>query len=222
MVKKSVQKWEPAVVAELQRQGVPLPPELILAVMWVESRGKAGLQNTKSGASGLMQVMPGTLLDFNKRHGKNYTIADLRGDSNAAAMKQIEVGIAVLARYWKSAYKYLSKKLSDVPVDLLAHVADLFYAAGPGATQKRLNKLSTITWDAITSQFSQWAALPHPKNVFETVLEGEQPPYDLDSIGNWLETKIDKVKSPIEDPKMGFALGVVLLMAAYWLMKGKQ
>jgi hypothetical protein len=218
MVKKSVVKWEPAVKAELLRQGVPLPAELILAVMWVESRGKAGLQNQKSGASGLMQVMPGTLLDFNKRHGKSYTIEDMRSSSDAAALKQIEVGIGVLSRYWKTAYRYLSKKMEDVPIDLLSRVADLFYAAGPGATQKRLNKLPSITWDAITSEFSNWAGLPHPKNVFENVLEGEPPPYDMDSIGQWLEGEIESIT---KDPKMGFALGILLLMAAYWLMKGK-
>lgn len=219
MVKKSVVKWEPAVRAELARQGVPLPAELILSVMWVESRGKAGLQNPKSGASGLMQVMPGTLLDFNKRHGKNYSIEEMRSSSDAAAMKQIEVGIAVLARYWKSAYKYLSKKLPDVPIDLLSRVADLFYAAGPGATQKRLNKLSTITWDAITSTFKNWAGLPHPHNVFENVLEGAPPPYDMTKIGQWLEGEIQEIE---KDPKMGFALGILLLMAAYWIMKGQK
>lgn len=219
MVKASVEKWKPAVIAELQRQSVPLPYELILAIMWVESRGKAGLVNKKSGASGLMQVMPGTLLDFNKRHGKNYSIEDLRGDTLSDAVKQIEVGIAIISRYWKSAYRYLTKKLPEIPIDLIARIADLFYVAGPGATQKRLNKLTSINWTNIITSFPEWNALPHPKNVFEYVLENSQP-YNMDAIGKWLQT--DFVNHPEKDPRGGFAIGVVVLMAAYWLMKGKK
>jgi hypothetical protein len=215
MVEKSVVKWTPLVVAELQRQGVPLPTELILSVMWVESRGKAGLVNPKSGASGLMQVMPGTLTDFNQRHGRAYTIADMRSDTDAAARKQIEVGIAVLAHYWKRAYKYLTNRLQSVPVDLLAHVADLFYVAGPGATMKRLNQLQAVSWESIQQRFPQWAALPHPRNVF-----AEPIPWDTNQIGAWIEGPIDKIT---KDPKTGFALGLIILMVAYWAMnKGKK
>lgn len=216
MVKDSVKRWEPAVKAELYRKNIPIPPDVILAVMWVESRGNPGLTNSKSGASGLMQVMPGTLADFNQRHGKSYTIEEMRGDTNNDALKQIEVGIAVLAHYWKSAYKYLTKKMSDIPVDLLAIVADLFYAAGPGAAQKRLNKLGSISWDSIREKFPDWAAIPHPTNVFEKVLEGQQS-YNASAVGKWLEGEVNDTIEP--DPKMGFALGALLLMAAYWLMK---
>lgn len=221
MVKKKVKKWEPAVIAELERQGVPLPPELILAIMYVESRGKAGLVNPKSGASGLLQVMPGTLKDFNKRHGRNYTIGDMRSESPAAALKQIEVGIAVAAHYWKSAYKYLSKKLQDVPIDLLGRVADLFYAAGPGATQKRLNKLQNISWEAIEAKFPNWAAMPHPRKVYADEYDH---PFNIPVISEWVKGPIDPITEgePEKDPRMGFALGVLLLMAAYWLMKGKK
>lgn len=198
-------------IAELERQHVPLPSDLILSVMHVESRGKPGLVNPTSGASGLMQVMPGTLIDFNQRHGKSYSIADMRGSGIGSALKQIEVGIAVLAHYWKSAYRYLDKRLSTVPIDLLSKTADLFYAAGPGATQKRLAKISTITWPAIQSAYPTWAAMPHPNKVFS-----EPMSFDLPAIGNWLEGPLDKIKPPA---KMGFAFGVLVLMAAYWLMK---
>lgn len=217
MVKDKVKKWQDAVIAELERQGVPLPAELILAIMWVESRGKAGLVNPTSGASGLMQIMPNTLKDFNKRHGRNYSIDDMRSESAAAALKQIEVGIAVAAQYWKSAYKYLSKKLTDISTELLGRVADLFYVAGPGATQKRLNKLSSISWDSIESNFPKWAALPHPRKVYG---DDYDHPFDTSAISEWLKGADGVVTEPEKDPKLGFALGILLLMAAYWLMKG--
>lgn len=213
-MKKAVLKWTPLVSAELAAQEVPLPTSLILSVIDVESNGHAGVVNPKSGASGLMQVMPGTLKDFNQRHGKNYPLASMRSSSEADARKQIEVGTAVLAHYWKRAYQYLKKRLGDVPVDELGHIADLFYAAGPGATMKRLDKLAVPTWAAVQNAFPNWNALPHPTKIFSTPHQ-----WDLNKLGTWLEGPLSKIGKLPADPKTGFALGVILLMAAYWLMK---
>ena len=214
MVIKRVRRWEPAVSAELSAQNVPLPSQLILQLMQVESSGQPGLINPKSGASGLMQVMPGTLQDFNKRHGKNYTMADLQGKSDTAARRQIEVGIAVLATYWKGAYRYLTKRLGDIPIDELSRIADLFYVAGPGATKRRLDKLATPTWAAVQARFPKWNALPHPRNVFEVPITH----WDLPSIEGWLEGPIRGI---LQDPKRGFAVGVLILILAYVMMKGQ-
>lgn len=214
MVAKSVIRWEPLVISELNSQGVPLPASLILAVINVESRGKPGLVNPKSGASGLMQVMPTTLQDFNSRHGKTYAMSDMRSEDDSSARKQIEVGIAVLAHYWKRAYKYLTDRLENVPVDELAHIADLFYAAGPGATMKRLDKLATPTWEAVKAAFPNWNAIPHPTKIFKI-----DHPWNVSKIGQWLEGPLKKI---VKDPRVGFAAGILVLMLAYWLMKGKK
>lgn len=206
------------IAAELATQKVPLPNELILDVIRVESGGQTGNVNPKSGASGLMQVMPGTLKDFNKRHGYSYTLDDMRSASEEAAKKQIRVGIAVLAHYWRQAYKYLTSRMATVPIDELAHVADLFYAAGPGATQKRLDKLPMPTWAAIQTAYPNWAAIPHPTKIFAT-----PKPWNLSAIGSWLESAGSKIPAMVQDPRTGFAMGVLLLMAAYWWLdkKGK-
>jgi soluble lytic murein transglycosylase-like protein len=213
VIPTSVSRWEPIVRAELGSQSVPLPHELILAVIKVESSGKPGLVNNKSGASGLMQIMPTTLQDFNSRHGTNYTMADMQSESDSAARKQIQVGIGVLAHYWKRAFKYLSNRLSDVPIDELAHIADLFYTAGPGATMKKLDKLSSPTWAAVQAAYPSWNALPHPRKVLK-----EPKPWDMDRISAWLEGPLKKI---VKDPRKGFALGILMLMLAYWLMKGQ-
>lgn len=212
MVNAAVLKWAPAVRAELAAQGVPLPEQLILQLMHVESRGTVGLINKKSGASGLMQVMPGTLQDFNLRHGRSYTMSDLQGTSDTAARRQIEVGIGVLATYWRGAYQYLKKRMVDVPVDELAHIADLFYVAGAGATKHRLNKLSSPTWAAVQAAYPTWNALPHPRNVFSTPIAH----WDLAGIETWLKGKVKQ----FGNPKTGFALGVIVLVIAYLAMKG--
>jgi hypothetical protein len=215
MVSKAVLQWEPAVRAELAARGIPLPVELILAVIRVESGGKAGTVNPHGHASGLMQILPITLKDFNQRHGTAYPLEDLQGQSDDSIRKQIQVGVDVLARYWKKAYKYLSNRAGggNVPIDDLARIADLFYRAGPGATRKKLDKLSNPTWIDIQAAFPDWAPLKHPKRVFKDAI-----PWNLDKIGVWLEGQLGEVKKIAKDPKTGFAAGILLLMVAYWLM----
>jgi soluble lytic murein transglycosylase-like protein len=166
-----------------------LPVELILAVLQRESGGHAGEVNPKSGASGLMQVMPIALKDYNQRNGTAHTMADMRGKDNASGRKQIEVGIGVLAHFWKSAYKYLSKRYgaSPVPIDELAIIADLFFAAGPGATQSKLNPLNPPTWAAVQAAYPTWNALPHPRHVLK-----EPKPWNLSAIQAWLDTPSKK------------------------------
>jgi soluble lytic murein transglycosylase-like protein len=213
----SVSRWEPVIVAELHARSIPLPKELVESIMTVESRGKPGLVNPKSGASGLMQVMPTTLQDFNQRNGTDYTLSDMRGTSADAATKQIRVGIDIMAHYWQRAYQYLSTRLGDVPIDELGRIADLFYVAGPGATRKKLDKLDVPVWERIKTAYPNWNALPHPTKVFS-----DPKPWNVNAISQWLEGSLSDL--PIEkDPKKGFGIGIVILMLAYWYMsKGKK
>lgn len=218
-VNAATMKWEPVVISELKRANCPLPSDLILAVIYVESRGKAGLVNPNSGASGLMQVMSGTLADYNKNHpNETVTLDELRSKTSlAAAVKQIRVGLWVVRAYWKSAYKFLSKYFTTVPVDELAHFADLFYVAGPGATRKRAETLSPPTWASIQNAFPKWNALPHPRNVFGA-LPGLQWP--VDAISQWLESKsLLKPLSPREG--VGLALVGLCVIWWWWSKKGK-
>lgn len=217
VTRPSVLKWAPIVDAELARAGLPLPRDLILAVIDVESRGKAGLLNPKSGASGLMQVMPGTLADYNERHpNEPVSLAELRSSSATAAVKQIRVGISVLSSFWRGAYNYLSDRWSNVPIDELAHVADLFFVAGPGATRQRLNMMPNPTWAAIQARFPKWNALPHPRNVFE-LLEGFTWP--TQQIAAWLNTPSSSLTPT---PQQGLFLSLVAILAAWWMMKGRK
>lgn len=175
-------KWLPEISAELHAQQVPLPPELIAALVHVESRGVAGATNESSGASGLLQVMPETLGWYNKSHASTVPLEHLR--SSQHGREQLRVGIWVLSQFWKSAYRYLRKRQKTIPVEQLAEIADLYYVAGPGATNKRLDQVEPATLAAIRERFRSWNALPHPKNVF-----GHGPfPFDLGAISKWLES----------------------------------
>lgn len=210
----NVSRWIPVIQSELQRTQIPLPVDLILSTLQTESGGKPGLVNPKSGASGLMQVMPGTLDTYNKNHPKNaVTLDTLR--SAEGGPEQIRVGIWVLSQYWKNAYNYLENRIPTVPVDELAHIADLMYVAGPEAVRKRLDRLSTPSWRAVQSRYPKWNALPHPKNVFAR-LTGIQWP--INDITAWLGTVGNRSPSAMS----GFALGAVMITLAWWFLSQKQ
>lgn len=182
---KNVERWRATALAELSKQQIPLPVELILSIIERESAGFAGNVNEKSGASGLMQVMPVALKDYNQRHGTTYSMADMRGTDGLSAQRQIEVGVGIVGHFWKSAYKYLSGRYGQSPVsiDEVARIADLFFAAGPGATQSRLNTMQPPFWENVQTKYPTWNALPHPRHVF-----AEPKPWNLPAIQAWLDT----------------------------------
>jgi hypothetical protein len=179
------------VVEELAKQGVPLPVDLILSVVQRESGGIAGNVNPKSGASGLMQVMPIAVKDYNQRHGTHHTMDEMTHSDAQSARAQLEVGIGVLAHFWKTAYAYLAKRYDStpVPIEELARIADLFFAAGPVATQDKLNKIQPPFWENVQAAYPTWNALPHPRHVLK-----EPKPWNLSAIQQWLDAPIDGKK----------------------------
>jgi soluble lytic murein transglycosylase-like protein len=209
---RGVGQWRSLVESELDRSRYPLPPELVLAVMKRESNGKTGEVNTTSGASGLMQVMPIALKDYNQHHKNKYTMSDLRSRTTAGARIQVRVGIWLLARFWRGAYNYLKKRLGNVALDDLARIADFFYAAGPGNSRKKLDKIKRPTYDAVKARYPKWDRIIPAQLVWDRVAQhGGQ--WDIESIDKWLEggILIEKKKT-----MLGAALGLVLIAVAWW------
>lgn len=222
MVSKLAESWRPVVVEEMNRAGVPLPVDLVLTLLDLESGGVAGAVNPKSGASGLMQVMPGTLKDYNKKHAVAVSLAELRGKSPAAGRLQIRVGVWVLSMFWRGAYRYILKRSDNVPTDDLARIADLYYVAGPGATRRRLDKAPRPTFDAVSAMFPSWAALRHPRNIFKRLDEQGGVSWRLDDIADWLHSTA--LAPPGRRPVDGFVIASIGVLLAWWWMKkkGKQ
>jgi hypothetical protein len=211
----AVERWRDTVRLELDRQKCPLPEDLILSVIHVESRGYPGHTNPKSGASGLMQVMPKTLSWYNAQTGSSILLDHLRSPDYPT--EQIRVGIWVLGQFWRSAHQYLSARLTDVPVDELGKIADLFYVAGPGAAKKRLDKLEIPFFSYAEAAYPKWNALPHPKNVWKVLPANIVWP--TAEIAGWLKKKISGIKKT----KTNSIILLMVLGAGYWwLMKGKK
>lgn len=209
-ISKKALSWASVVKSELDRQKIPLPVDLILAVIDIESGGKPGIVNKKSGASGLMQVMPVVVEDYNKAHPKNTTSLSKMRDHNFG-VEQIRVGIWILGKFWRSAYKYLTGRLKNVPIDELMKIADLFYVAGPGATKKRLNKLEIPIWTNVLSRFPKWNALPHTQKAINKT---EGVSYKLDEISDWLDGTVGGI-----DQQRGAGLAMLIVAAGMLLLK---
>lgn len=209
-----VERWREIVLNELSRQKMPLPTDLGLAVIHVESRGYPGSTNEKSGASGLMQVMPKTLQWYNTQTGDTVTLAQMR--SKGHPVEQIRVGLWVLGQFWRGAYRYLRDRVSEIPADELARIADLFYVAGPGATKKRLDKLEIPFFSYVEARFPEWNALPHPRNVFKVLPESVN--WRPDDISSWLEGSVKAIRKE----KRSVSLVLAALIAGYWYLMRRQ
>lgn len=218
VISKKALSWAPVVQSELIAQSVPLPLSLVLSVIDVESNGFPGLINQKSGAAGLMQVMPFVVDDFNKETGAKYGPSDMAGDTQQAAEKQIRVGVWILSKFWKSANRYLSKRFSSVPIDELAKIADLFYVAGPGATRKKLDKIDNPVFSSVEQNFPKWNALPHPRRVFDRFYNSGES-FDLPSIQKWLTGDTSKI---VIEPEEGAAIGIAVIAIAWWFIASKK
>jgi soluble lytic murein transglycosylase-like protein len=216
---KGVEQWRSMIASELNRSGYPLPPQLVEAVMYRESRGNVGAVNPSSGASGLMQVMPIALKDYNQNHQHKYTMAQLRGKTQSAARIQIRVGLWILARFWRGAFRYLKKRLGEVALDDLARIADFFYAAGPGNSRKKLDKINRPTYDAVKARYPNWDRIIPAQKVWDYVA-AHGGTWNLQAVDNWLKggVIIDNKKTA-----MGAAMGIIIIAVALWLMqKGKK
>lgn len=210
---KSVLKWAPVVQSELQSQGIPLPAELILATIQTESQGVAGLQNKKSGASGLMQVMPVVVSDYNKTHTQKTSIERMR-DSNLGS-EQIKVGVWIYGVFWKGAYKYLKNRIENVPIDQLMKIADLYYVAGPGGTRSKLEKIDPPYYEVVKNSFPNWNALPHTEKLIKNM---EGVPFDISKIQDWLKGTIGKIEDIVPSGGTGIAL-LAIAAGAYLASK---
>lgn len=211
-----VEQWRTPTTTEIQRSGYPLPVDLVLAVMKRESSGRVGVRNPRSGASGLMQVMPIALTHYNNEHRIKYTMADLRSDTDEAALIQIRVGLWILAFFWRSAYRYLKSKLGQVPLDDLVKTADFFYAAGPGNARRKLDRVSRPTFQNVKARFPNWDRIAPAQLVWD---RSKDAPWDMSRIENWIQGEQDQ-----EDERtgMGAALGLALIAIAWWYFEKGQ
>jgi len=206
---------------EIVSGGYPFPAALIYSLIEVESSWMPGIVNPKSGATGLMQVMPVVLSDYNKVHPVKFTLDFLKGKTLDSIRAQIKVGLWILGAFWRGAYGYVQPKTLTVPVDELVRIGDMFYVAGPGATRKRLSQLSTPTYSAVVSRFPAWEALPHVQKVWDKTAM-QNPVWDLNAIDDWVKKVNQPLIAGFDGHLGGFILGAIALIFGWYLIGKKK
>jgi len=212
-----VERWRSIAADELNKARVPLPVELVLSLIRVESGGAPGATNPKSGASGLLQVMPKTLDWYREQTGDQISPDELRSSTIDAARKQIRAGIWVLGQFWQSACKWIKGQTTDIPISDLARFADSFYAGGPGRV-KAMAATMDRKWDAWRATYPKSNITQHAEKVW-ALTSAENPAFELDRIAQWIETKNDKL---ISSNKFGLVIGLVILLLASALLRPKE
>jgi hypothetical protein len=171
--------------------------------------------------------MPGTLKWYNEKTGDNISLTVMREKTTLAGAKQIKVGLWVLATFWRSAYRWMTKKnqTTDIPLDDMVRFADAFYAAGPGTVQDMGKRISKATWALWKQRYPNSDINPHAEGVWKGTQE-QNPQWNLPRLSAWLSGSIDKPDNgdggdTIDDmdPSMGLVLGLLVILGAWWFMK---
>lgn len=225
----AVSQWLPLINEEIIRGGYPFPPELITSVIRYESHGKAGLVNKKSGASGLMQVMPGTLEYYNKRTGDNIRLSALRSQTQNAARAQIRSGLWVLGQYWRSAAKWLrtlNGQAYQIPIGDLARFGSAFYVAGPGKIKKRAPQVRPMSWAAWERKHPRSNSTNYCNRIWKKTSE-KNPTWNMPAIEAWTRSKPTIQPPPPppliadRDPAQGLLIGLMVILFGMWILKSQ-
>lgn len=210
-----VERWRPIAAAEINRGRYPFPVELILALTQYESGGNAGATNPKSGASGLIQVMPGTLKTYNRNSAQKVSLATMRSSTELAGRLQLRVGLWVLGRYWRSAFRWLSKhnQTTEVPLHDLVVFGDGFYAAGPARVKDLARNLKPANWSTWSARYPKSNITQHGDRVWD-LTDKHNPIWDLQSINNWVQRDDSSILPPVIQTNMGGFLIALVIMAA--------
>ena len=109
-----------------------LPPEMIMGVIYVESRFNPNAISNR-GAVGLMQVVPhsGGREIWNKLYGKDHT-------PSVSLLKTPDANVILGSAYLAHIYHDLMKKIADKNIRAIASLAA--YNCGPGCVGKILKK----------------------------------------------------------------------------------
>jgi hypothetical protein len=152
-LERHAERWRPTVVAELGRIHSSVPPELVLAAWWQESRGDPNALNP-SGATGLGQVLPVALQFYNESTANTLSIADLRGDSPRAVALQARVSIWLYDWNARRVVSWLGPDADPEDVYMLTLVS---YHQGWRALRKRLQGLReaglAVSYETLKRQY---------------------------------------------------------------------
>lgn len=207
-----IEQWRAIALDEIDSKNIPFPPEYVMSIIRRESGGEAGAVNRSSGASGLMQVMRISLNDYNNNHQQKYSMDQLRGTDKNSGRIQIRVGLWILTQFFKSAYRYLKRRLGSVPLDDLVKITDTYYASGPGNVRPKLDRLERPNWESVKARYPDWHRIIPAEKIWDRALQyGAQ--WDMNRIDQWLEGGITDDNDRAAN---GALIGILIILAAWY------
>lgn len=214
-------RWEALTRAEIARGGYPFPVEYPLSVILVESSGSVGEVNSTSGASGLMQIMPGTLRGYNQNNSPNIPLSHLRSTDPKYAPEQIRVGLWVMGGYLKLGYKWIRETTADPGLSDLIKISDLMYVRGPAGVRSDFKNVNPHSFDAMVAMRPNYQPFAHPRKVWKWTTVNNNPTWDMQAIDNWLSGVT--APPPVETPPLmssssGFIGAALLVAVASWYL----
>lgn len=223
LISPKVKALGPMVGELIAAGGYPWPVEYILAIIQSESGGNIGEVNPKSGASGLMQIMPIALKQFNIDTKLGYTMVDMKGKDDQSARRQVRVGLHIVGYMWRQAANYLKKRVSHIVFEDLVQISQLFYVAGQGAAKKKIDEVVEPTFAKIADRFAGWSAIPYTKRIWSDTAS-LKPVWDLDAVERWIG---GSAGSGPDRPaiartgKNGFLIGVLAIAIASFFLRDR-
>ena len=214
----NVLRWEALARDEISRGAYPFPVEYPLAVCLVESRGSVGEVNPKSGASGMMQIMPGTLEGYNKNNSPDIPLSQLRSSDHKYAPEQMRVGLWVMGQYLKQGYNWVSKTNPNPPLSDVIKVSDLMYVRGPAGVRTDFSDIQSRLFKDLVDRRPNYQPFAHPRTVWKWTNEENSADWDTPAIDNWVTGQTEQ---PEEPPPMiaqtnGFIGALLILAFASW------
>lgn len=220
-----VLRWENLTRDEIARGGYPFPVELPLSVCLVESSGSVGEVNPNSGASGLMQIMPNTLKDYNKNNSPDIPLSHLRSSDHKYAPEQMGVGLWVMGRYLKQGYNWISETNPNPPLSDLIKVSDLMYVRGPAGVRSDFRDVTSRLFADLEERRPNYQPFAHPRKVWRWTAEENHAVWDMNAIDEWVTGQTDPPELPPPQiaTQNGFiAALLVLAVASYYFSKKRD
>ena len=217
MVAGRVEAMRGAISDVIASQNLPIPVELLMGLVDLESGGDPTQINPNSGAMGTFQLMPIAIADYNRRHKTAHTPATVM----ASPKLQIEIGADIFGQYLRKAWRLLSGKIPYNTRDIVS-TALMCYVSGPRTIEKMLSGI-----DVPTYQFVQKLEGPTKQATYARVVlsrtEELNPTWDDKALNSWLSSVPAGATDPnvpliSENNRKGVIVALALFALGMWVI----
>lgn len=188
-----------------------VPIELLKRQAWKESNFNPDAYNKGSQATGMTQIKPIALKDYNQRHGTKYYMSDLK-DPKVAIEVQNGIMEQLYSRPW------VNRK--GQPQEVTDAKAVIAYNYGPSATVKKLNELKAQGIDIYSN--NDWVQYfpTEPRDYTQKIVMRKYPKFnrEYDSA-----SRVNPIMEYYEDYENEFAHGGPIVdPRGQWAHPGKH